>query len=92
MTNYSNHLGCITSLEFLNDSRFFLSTSKDNTFRIWRSGMPFQFKKIGRSLAGYVINSYSLKDHPLIAYQCSDDKVKIYILDFIDLYLKKQGY
>lgn len=43
---YDHHLGAINTLEFIDESRRFMSTSDDRSLRVWEYGIPVEIKTI----------------------------------------------
>ena len=43
---YDHHLGAINTLEFVDESRRFMSTSDDRSLRVWEYGIPVEIKTI----------------------------------------------
>jgi pre-mRNA-processing factor 17 len=43
---YDRHLDAVNTITFINNNRFFLTTSDDKTIRIWEFGIPNQIKYI----------------------------------------------
>lgn len=43
---YDHHLGAINTIEFIDESRRFMSTSDDRSLRVWEYGIPVEIKTI----------------------------------------------
>ena len=79
---YSEHLGSVNALAFIDDNRRFISSSDDRTLRVWDFGIPVQIKYIASPEMHSVP---ALAAHPTsgaIACSSMDNTVKVYNADY----------
>mmetsp|Transcript_28338 Transcript_28338/g.49865 ORF Transcript_28338/g.49865 Transcript_28338/m.49865 type:complete len:297 (-) Transcript_28338:1507-2397(-) len=55
---YKGHLGLVNSLNFITNSKNFISSSEDKTFRVWHLGIPIRHKEIRKSFCNKIVESF----------------------------------
>ncbi|KAK4159532.1 WD40-repeat-containing domain protein [Cladorrhinum sp. PSN259] len=75
---YDHHLGAINTLEFIDDSRRFMSTSDDRSLRVWEYGIPVEIKTISEPDMFALTKSAKHPSGKYVLYQCSDNSIVAY--------------
>ncbi|KAK0721215.1 WD40-repeat-containing domain protein [Apiosordaria backusii] len=75
---YDHHLGAINTLEFIDDSRRFMSTSDDRSLRVWEYGIPVEIKTISEPDMFALTKSAQHPSGKYVLYQCSDNSIVAY--------------
>jgi hypothetical protein len=78
---YDRHLGSITSLTFINENRLFVSSSEDNSLRVWEYGIPVETKIVSEP---WMHSMPAITPHPNgnnILCQSLDNQILVYNTD-----------
>lgn len=78
---YDRHLGPITSLTFINENRLFVSSSEDNSLRVWEYGIPVETKIVSEP---WMHSMPAITPHPNgnnILCQSLDNQILVYNTD-----------
>ncbi|KAK3902634.1 WD40-repeat-containing domain protein [Staphylotrichum tortipilum] len=75
---YDHHLGAINTLEFIDESRRFMSTSDDRSLRVWEYGIPVEIKTISEPDMFALTKSAQHPSGKYVLYQCSDNSIVAY--------------
>ncbi|KAK4184927.1 WD40-repeat-containing domain protein [Podospora australis] len=75
---YDHHLGAINTLEFIDESRRFMSTSDDRSLRVWEYGIPVEIKTVSEPDMFALTKSAQHPSGKYILYQCSDNSIVAY--------------
>ncbi|AEO59850.1 hypothetical protein MYCTH_2308439 [Thermothelomyces thermophilus ATCC 42464] len=75
---YDHHLGAINTIEFIDESRRFMSTSDDRSLRVWEYGIPVEIKTISEPDMFALTKSAQHPSGKYVLYQCSDNSIVAY--------------
>ncbi|KAK4098041.1 WD40 repeat-like protein [Parathielavia hyrcaniae] len=75
---YDHHLGAINTIEFIDESRRFMSTSDDRSLRVWEYGIPVEIKTISEPDMFALTTSTQHPSGKYVLYQCSDNSIVAY--------------
>ncbi|KAK4130596.1 WD40 repeat-like protein [Trichocladium antarcticum] len=75
---YDHHLGAINTLEFIDETRRFMSTSDDRSLRVWEYGIPVEIKTISEPDMFALTKSTQHPSGKYVLYQCSDNSIVAY--------------
>ncbi|KAK4447824.1 WD40-repeat-containing domain protein [Podospora aff. communis PSN243] len=75
---YDHHLGAINTIEFVDESRRFMTTSDDRSLRVWEYGIPVEIKTISEPDMFALTKSAQHPSGKYVLYQCSDNSIVAY--------------
>ncbi|KAL2258603.1 hypothetical protein VTK26DRAFT_8052 [Humicola hyalothermophila] len=75
---YDHHLGAINTIEFIDESRRFMTTSDDRSLRVWEYGIPVEIKTISEPDMFALTKSAQHPSGKYVLYQCSDNSIVAY--------------
>ncbi|KAK0610199.1 WD40-repeat-containing domain protein [Bombardia bombarda] len=75
---YDHHLGAINTIEFVDDTRRFMTTSDDRSLRVWEYGIPVEIKTISEPDMFALTKSTQHPSGKYVLYQCSDNSIVAY--------------
>ncbi|KAK0749752.1 WD40-repeat-containing domain protein [Schizothecium vesticola] len=75
---YDHHLGAINTIEFVDESRRFMTTSDDRSLRVWEYGIPVEIKTISEPDMFALTKSAQHPSGKYVLYQCADNSIVAY--------------
>ena len=75
---YTEHLGAVNTLTFIDEGRRFVSSSDDKTLRVWEFGIPVQIKYIADPSMHSIPSIAVHPDKPFMSCQSLDNQIVTY--------------